>query len=106
MFKIGSLKFDFDSQEPIFFRKQAEKTLNAKNACRSCRYVFKDKKEMILCTFCGYGVCENCAKKKRPFPLSEVKNNLHDLRGTVCKLCDRKFYIKKIVDKAKIEIDA
>ena len=61
---------------------------------------------MQLCTFCGYGACENCAKKKRPFPLSEVKNNLHDLRGTVCKLCDRKFYIKKIVDKAKIEIDA
>jgi hypothetical protein len=74
--------------------------------CRTCKYVFKDKKEMEFCTFCGYGACENCAKKKRPFPMSEIKNGLHEKRDKICKLCDRKFYIKKIVEKTKVKMDA
>ena len=61
---------------------------------------------MTLCTFCGMGACENCSKKKRPFPLSDKKGGLHELRGTICKLCDRKFYIRKVVEKARIEIEA
>jgi hypothetical protein len=60
---------------------------------------------MTMCTFCCYGACENCSKKKRFFPFSEVKNKLHELRGTVCKQCDRKFFIRIMVDGTKREID-
>jgi len=61
---------------------------------------------MTLCTFCGYGACDNCTKKKRFHPLSEIKNGLHESRGTICKLCDRKFFIKKLVDSTRKDIDA
>lgn len=59
-----------------------------------------------MCTFCGFGACENCSKKKRFYPGSDIKNGLHELRGTICKLCDRKFFIRKLVDKTSKEINA
>lgn len=61
---------------------------------------------MVLCTFCGYGACKDCTKKERFFPLSEVKSKLHEQRGTVCKLCDRKFFVRGMVDITRKEIDA
>ena len=61
---------------------------------------------MTMCTFCGYGACDNCSKKKRFYPQSDIKNNLHELRGQICKLCDRKFFIRKMVDVTRREIDA
>lgn len=59
-----------------------------------------------MCTFCGYGACDNCSKKKRYYPQSEVKNGLHESRGTICKLCDRKFFIRKHVESTRKKIDA
>lgn len=61
---------------------------------------------MTKCTFCGLGACENCTKKKHYYPQSEMKNGIHESRGTICKLCDRKFFIYKMVEATRKEIEA
>jgi hypothetical protein len=41
--------------------------------------------------------------KTRPFPINnpEYKN-----RGNICKVCDRKFYVKEMVKASKQKIEA
>ena len=73
------------------------------------------------CSFCGVSNCKQCLRKTRPFakattPESAVsavskaskassKSQPQALRGPVCKLCDRKFFIRRMlkgsVDKIK-----
>ena len=67
-FYIGNLQFTFDISEPIFFRKEPAAEMKAIESCRSCKYKFKDKKEMVKCTFCSFGGCKDCTKKTRYFP--------------------------------------
>ena len=79
--------------------------MKAIESCRSCKYKFKDKKEMVKCTFCSYGGCKDCTKKTRYFPDSRQDGGVHELRGTICKLCDRKFFIHKQVSQTNKDID-
>ena len=49
--------------------------------------------------FCGCPVCKICIVKTRPFP--EAINHSGDnasesSRGSVCKVCDRKFYVRDL----------
>ena len=41
--------------------------------------------------------------KTRPYPINnpEYKN-----RGNICKVCDRKFYVKEMVKSSKSKIEA
>jgi len=56
----------------------------------------------LLSEFCGGPYCKTCIIKTRPFPRNnpEYKN-----RGSICKICDRKFYVKDMVKASKERIE-
>jgi hypothetical protein len=52
--------------------------------------------------YCGKRCCKVCLYKTRPFPM----NNLgYGKRGEICKLCDRKFYVKEMIMDSTILIE-
>ena len=58
----------------------------------------------VICSeFCGLPNCKPCIVKTRPFPKS---NDDYKNRGSVCKVCDRKFYVKEMVKTSKTKIQA
>ena len=62
---------------------------------------------MVLCTFCSLSACKECSKKVRPYPQSlKDENKRHMVKGTICKLCDRKFYVKKMITASLTMIEA
>ena len=56
---------------------------------------------MHFCTFCGYSNDAKCVKKTRIYPLAPEDENGERARGKICKLCDRKFMVRKDVDEIK-----
>jgi len=53
---------------------------------------------MVFCTFCGCSCDEKCLRKTRIYPHAPIDDfGKQTLRGPICKLCDRKFYINKEV---------
>lgn len=54
---------------------------------------------MTFCTFCGYSADSACSKKTRIYPGSEPdpETGKQTQRGTICKLCDRKFFIREMI---------
>ena len=61
---------------------------------------------MVFCTFCGFSNCAKCIKKTKIYPCAPVGGNGERERGPICKLCDRKFMVKKDVDEIKVLFDA
>jgi uncharacterized protein YlxW (UPF0749 family) len=62
---------------------------------------------MVLCTFCSLSACKNCALKTRPFPQSSKDEyKRHTAKGTICKMCDRKFFIRKMINAQLVMIQA
>ena len=62
---------------------------------------------MVYCTYCGLSNCKDCSKKTRIYPQCEVDHETgkRKERGTICKLCDRKFFIKDIVQNTSKQIE-
>ena len=60
-----------------------------------------------MCTFCAYYCCKACTKKQKPFPMASVDpvTKLKSERGTICKLCDRKFFVHKKLQQKLTEIE-
>lgn len=56
----------------------------------------------IYSEFCGLPFCKLCLVKTRPFPMNnpDFKN-----RGEVCKVCDRKFYVREMIKHSKATIE-
>lgn len=74
--------------------------------CKSCRKELKKQTDKTMCTFCGYACCPECTIKTRPYPLSALDSNKkRSLRGTICKMCDRKFFVKSLVDTKMKQIE-
>lgn len=69
--------------------------------CPSCYFQFTKSSEMHFCEFCGNSNDAKCLKKTRIFPLARKDENGERARGKICKLCDRKFMVKKDVDEIK-----
>lgn len=44
--------------------------------------------------FCGLSVCALCLTKTKPYP---CRNENNKNRGTICKVCDRKFFIRDML---------
>lgn len=62
---------------------------------------------MVFCTFCGLSACQDCTKKTRIYPKSDKdpETGKQSLRGVICKLCDRKFFIRDIVSRSMQQIE-
>ena len=104
-FYIGENDFAFDNDEPIFFRAGPYEIQKSIKKCPSCKEPFKSQKEMVYCTYCGLSNCKACTQKTRIYPNSQVdESGVRTSRGTICKLCDRKFFIKNIVRASSKEI--
>ena len=69
--------------------------------CMPCEFLFVNRGQVVWCQFCGKAACEKCTKKTRPFPNSVKKD-----RGTCCKLCDRKFFIRNMIGDAMKKLRA
>lgn len=91
---------EFKHEESIFFRADGLTQINKRSNCKSCRYEFKSEKEMVLCTFCGMSACKDCSQKSRYYQASALDNSKrHVARGTICRMCDRKFLVRNMVTK-------
>jgi hypothetical protein len=59
-----------------------------------------------FCDFCGVSNCTDCQAKTRIFVVERTGNPKQVLpRGNICRLCDRKFLVHKVLDKFNDEID-
>ena len=55
------------------------------------------------CCFCGYNSCAKCLYKKRKFaPKNGKQGDLAD----ICKICDRKFMMRRSFQNSKQELQA
>ena len=61
-----------------------------------------------MCQFCSLSACKDCCKKERPFPYSSFDKDTqkHASRGKICKLCDNKFFVKKLVSGLIMQVEA
>eukprot|EP00347_Sterkiella_histriomuscorum_P019671 403340731 len=104
-FMIDRKRFEFDDEDQIFYRESPMESRNLENghsSCLCCETKFKSAKSANYCTFCGYPFCKLCVLKSMPFP----KNNPdYKQRGQICKICDRKFYIREMMKASKLEIE-
>ena len=115
IFKIGSREFEFDENDPIFFMRQPKSNRlfhNTTSGCNTCGSRWTNAKDLqdSNCFFCGISNCKNCLKKTRKFFVDEKKSNITGNTildkaevGKICKLCDRKFFIREMLDK-KIKV--
>ena len=51
---------------------------------------------MLFCQFCGTSNCEDCLFKERQFPRAQLQVDGSKKKGQICKLCDRKFYLRQL----------
>ena len=107
-FRIGERTYEFNYQDSIFYASGPERNHKHKKFCPVDFYQFKSRAEMLFCDFCGQSVCQNCRKKKRLFPLGPVDEETGRLclPGEICKVCDRKFFIRDNVKKSLDQMKA
>ena len=114
-FKIGNREYDFNESESIFFMTKAIDPSNYHNTpdgCHTCGANWKKTTDLqgSHCHFCGISNCKKCLVKTRPFKHSEAQIEVDKSgrevrrRGTICRLCDRKFIIKDTVNGSLKEI--
>ena len=97
--------------------------VQSSKACGCCGKAFKNDKEKKNCNFCALSYCSDCRYKQRAFykPGSErrsrqsqsianrkdiAKADKEERKGDICKVCDRKFFLKDIVSDKNLQIEA
>lgn len=111
-FYIGEIEFNFDEEEKIFFLSGPNPKKNMVQKCATCQSTFKDYKNMIYCTFCSFSNCKKCMQKTRAYPCQTLdaaaqlsaSGKEKQLRGQICKLCDRKFLIRDMLVSSSKQI--
>ncbi|CDW86581.1 UNKNOWN [Stylonychia lemnae] len=103
-FFIDNRQFYFDDQDPIFIANgpAEQQQFLIGQTCNCCDQKVKNPKTAQYCEFCGEIFCKQCIIKSRPYPMN---NEDYRNRGEVCKVCDRKFYIQKMVQSSRVNID-
>ena len=118
-FMIGDIEYLFDEKESIFFLDAPINPRNYHNTnegCNTCKEKWKKATDLqdSHCHFCGNSNCKKCMTKTRKFVQrgdpsngkreraksgTELNKSRRDIpeRGSICKLCDRKFIIKEMV---------
>ena len=99
-FIIDNQSYPYDNKEPIFYRYGPNSQQKPTAKCPSCRVKFLNRNEMHYCSFCGYSNHEKCVKKTRVYPQAPIdpESGKRTLRGPICRLCDRKFFIQEKVN--------
>lgn len=118
--------FEFRMNDPIFtiggIQYPTQATIDQQKACGCCGETFKNAKEVKQCHFCALSYCSKCRYKTRPYPKNQnqkmkragtltskkeaKKEKDNEERGEICKVCDRKFFIKEIVEDKNLQIEA
>mmetsp|Transcript_24448 Transcript_24448/g.32754 ORF Transcript_24448/g.32754 Transcript_24448/m.32754 type:complete len:172 (-) Transcript_24448:957-1472(-) len=108
-FMIGDREYTFNESESIFFITKAIDPRNYHNTpdgCNTCGEKWKKATDLqgSHCHFCGKSSCKVCLTKTRPFKVNdnapiELNKSGRQVRprGSICKLCNRKFIIKEMV---------
>lgn len=95
-------EFEYIENDPIFELADVsdDPVANQNAFCNCCEKRYKSYKETKYCQFCALAYCGSCRFKTRKFPKSKEL-----ARGDICKVCDRKFFIKELlgVNQAKID---
>lgn len=101
-FFIKDLKFEFKPEDKIFVLSGKVGPTKSLKRCLPCDFAFKTKKQMVFCEFCGCSACESCTKRTRIFPACNIDPEVgrRTERGVICKLCDRKFLVKGMVQNS------
>ena len=112
---IGDRTYNFDENESIFFMEKPINSFqyhNTNEGCNTCGEKWKKATNLqhSHCQFCGMSSCKKCLKKTRQFrqprrsTTSQTDENEKKKkkakkvkRGIICKLCDRKFIVKEMV---------
>lgn len=74
--------------------------------CPTCFTQFGRKDEQVVCQFCGKGCCKTCTQKSRPYPNGGKDSCGARMRGTICKLCDRKFLLRNLMSQTQKMMEA
>ena len=107
-FVIGDREHQFDENENIFYMTEPLKKTQYHNThagCNTCATTWKKATDLhnSHCQFCGMSTCKKCLKKTRLFKQIKMTEGAVEggpvkrPRGQICKLCDRKFLIKDMV---------
>jgi hypothetical protein len=95
------LKFLYTDNDPIF-NLASENDMAApeqKRSCNCCECLYKNNKDAKYCDFCALAFCAKCRNKTRAFPKCSELNS-----GNICKVCDRKFFIRELIKEKQVEI--
>ena len=96
--------FEFVYEDPIFNLQEPNNepmSFGQTNSCNCCSETYKANKDIKYCQFCAQTFCNKCLfVKKKIFPSDPEEN-----RGDICKVCDRKFYVRDILFKSKQQIE-
>lgn len=119
--------FEFSMNDPIFsvqgIQYPTKKQEEMQNGCSCCGDCFKNAKDAKQCHFCALSYCSKCRYKTRAFPkANKALRKTETLRGTtkeskkdkdsqedkgdICKVCDRKFFIKEMLQDKNLQIEA
>ena len=99
-FRIGqtSHKIMDSVSQQIFETSGPVKKREKSSDCMSCKVVtFQKEKHINWCQFCGQSVCKDCFFKSRPFPKAMLGKDGEQIRGDICKLCDRRFLVRQML---------
>lgn len=71
--------------------------------CNCCKESFAKlkQKDIKYCQFCALAYCPKCRYKQRTFPFSKDEE-----KGDICKVCDRKFFIRDLLQEKHLQIEA
>lgn len=95
-------EFEFHPDDPIFCLHEPNEnpSQSPDPFCSCCKEKYKSAKDSKSCDFCGLAFCSKCRYKERVFPASPNEET-----GDICKVCDRKFFIKSMLREKQNEID-
>jgi len=97
--------------------KSSQEYHNTNDGCNTCAAPWVKTTDLLNshCHFCGVSNCKNCMKKQRNFRVEDVrkstlvqskKGEYMPERGKICKICDRKFFIRGVVHESTMMIQA
>ena len=102
-FMVGKVQFDYDENDPIFNRLGPNMNKTETEVCPTCQENPIDKKK-VYCEYCACANCKTCCQKTRIYPNAKQGVNKGP-RGNICKLCERKFQIRKVFADYRAKID-
>ena len=108
---IGDREFVFVEDETILFMEgpiDPQSHRNTPDGCNTCGEKWKKASDLTgsHCDFCGFSNCKKCLRKERNFQRPTASNQRVALdksgrekllRGKICKVCDRKFFVSQMV---------